>query len=99
MTELPIDPRLAKMIFISIGLKCLDPIITIAASLASDDPFMIPMSPVERQKAFERKRDLVADNYSDHLTQLRAFQLWDKAGRDPNERKVPQPPTRYDLIN
>lgn len=77
------------MVLIAIGLKCLDPVVTIAASLASDDPFVIPMSPVERQKAFERKHNLVANNYSDHLTQLKAFQLWDKAGCDPNERKVP----------
>jgi len=89
MTELPIDPRLAKMVLIAVGLKCLDPVVTIAASLASDDPFVIPMSPIERKKAFECKHRLVANNYSDHLIHLKTFQLWDKAGRDPNERKVP----------
>ena len=38
LVDLPIDPRLGKMILFSIMLKCLDPVLTIATSLAYKDP-------------------------------------------------------------
>ena len=38
LVELPVDPRLGKMIIFGLLLKCLDPVLVIAASLAYKDP-------------------------------------------------------------
>ena len=38
LVDLPIDPRLGKMVIFGIILKCLDPVLTIATSLAYRDP-------------------------------------------------------------
>ena len=38
MVDIPIEPRLAKMIINSVILKCLDPILTIACTLAHKEP-------------------------------------------------------------
>ena len=88
LTVLPIDPRLVKMVLVAVVLKCLDPVVTIVSCLSSDDPFIIPISPDQRRKALERRYDLVADSCSDHLALIKAFQLWDKAGGDPLQKKV-----------
>ena len=38
LTDLPVEPRYGKMVLYSVVLKCLDPILTIACSLAYRDP-------------------------------------------------------------
>lgn len=38
LLDLPIDPRLGKMVLYSVILKCLDPILTITCALAHKDP-------------------------------------------------------------
>lgn len=86
--ELPIDPRLGKMVLVAIVLKCLDPVLTIACCLACEDPFILPANPDERKSALRRKYELVADNLSDHLALLRAYHLWEKANDEFKKRQV-----------
>ncbi|UYV78743.1 YTHDC2 [Cordylochernes scorpioides] len=40
LLDLPIDPRLGKMVLYSVVLKCLDPVLTIVCALAYKDPCM-----------------------------------------------------------
>lgn len=42
LVDLPIEPRLGKMILMSIFLKCLDPVLTITCTLAYKDPCKWP---------------------------------------------------------
>ena len=38
LADLPIEPRYGKMVLYAVVLKCLDPILTIACTLAYRDP-------------------------------------------------------------
>ena len=38
LTDLPVEPRLGKMVLHAVVLKCLDPILTIVCALAYKDP-------------------------------------------------------------
>ena len=38
LADLPVEPRLGKMVLYSIVLKCLDPVLTIVCALAYRDP-------------------------------------------------------------
>ena len=44
MADLPLEPRLGKMILYSVVLKCLDPVVTVACALAYRDPCEYPRS-------------------------------------------------------
>ena len=38
LAELPVEPRLAKMILFAVVLKCLDPVVVLACAMAYKDP-------------------------------------------------------------
>ena len=76
------------MILVAIGIKCLDPVLTIASCLARDDPFLVPAAPDQRQAALKQKYQLAADQFSDHLALLKAYQLWERAGDDARKRQA-----------
>ena len=88
LTELHIDPRYGKMIFVALGLKCLDPVLTIVSWLSCDDAFIVPASSEERSRALIKRYSLVPDNYSDHLALLRAYQLWDQSFHSGTQQQV-----------
>uniref|UniRef100_A0ABD2WY70 RNA helicase n=1 Tax=Trichogramma kaykai TaxID=54128 RepID=A0ABD2WY70_9HYME len=79
LLDLPIEPRLGKMLLYAVVLKCLDPILTIACSLAYKDPFIIPISSSQKQAALSARKEFAASSYSDHMALLRAFQVWQNA--------------------
>lgn len=43
LARLPVEPHIGKLILFGALLGCLDPVLTIAASLSFKDPFFIPM--------------------------------------------------------
>lgn len=43
LARLPVEPHIGKLILFGALLGCLDPILTIAASLSFKDPFFIPL--------------------------------------------------------
>ena len=88
LVDLPVEPRLGKMILVATGLKCLDPVLSIVSCLARDDPFITPPSPDERKVAMARKFDLSANSLSDHLALLAAYQLWERANDEGQKRQV-----------
>lgn len=43
LARLPVEPHIGKMILFGALFCCLDPVLTIAASLSFRDPFVIPL--------------------------------------------------------
>ncbi|KAG6830898.1 hypothetical protein H0H92_014049 [Tricholoma furcatifolium] len=70
MSTLPVDLRLAKMLILATVFQCLDPILTVAATLSSKPLFLSP--PDKRDEAAQaRERFLTAG--SDLLTDVAAY--------------------------
>lgn len=86
LADLPVEPRYGKMILYSVVLKCLDPILTIACSLAYKDPFLLPPQPYQKRASAMSRRKFATGTYSDHMALLRAFQGWQKARAEGWER-------------
>jgi ATP-dependent RNA helicase DHX36 len=77
MSELPIDPRLGKMLLMGATFQCLGPILTIAAALSHKDPFSMPGT--HKWAALEAKLALAGNTESDHVALMRAFEGWTRA--------------------
>ncbi|XP_061428277.1 3'-5' RNA helicase YTHDC2-like [Lethenteron reissneri] len=86
LSDLPVEPHLGKMVLYGVVLKCLDPVLTIACSLAYRDPFTLPSQPAHKRAAAFSRKKLAASTFSDHMALLRAFQAWQKACADGWER-------------
>ncbi|XP_063061354.1 ATP-dependent DNA/RNA helicase DHX36 [Engraulis encrasicolus] len=79
LARMPVEPHIGKMILFGALLGCLDPVLTIAASLSFKDPFFIPMG---KEKLADAKRKTLSKNTrSDHLTIINAFSGWEEAKR------------------
>ncbi|XP_010166880.1 3'-5' RNA helicase YTHDC2, partial [Antrostomus carolinensis] len=86
LTELPVEPHLGKMVLCAVVLKCLDPVLTIACTLAYRDPFVLPTLASQKRAAMLCRKHFTAGTFSDHMALLRAFQAWQKARSDGWER-------------
>ncbi|XP_041662309.1 ATP-dependent DNA/RNA helicase DHX36 isoform X2 [Cheilinus undulatus] len=79
LAHLPVEPHIGKLILFGALLGCLNPVLTIAASLSFKDPFFIPLG---KEKMADMKRKVLSRNSkSDHLTIVNAFQGWEEAKR------------------
>uniref|UniRef100_A0A2I3M4W2 ATP-dependent DNA/RNA helicase DHX36 n=3 Tax=Catarrhini TaxID=9526 RepID=A0A2I3M4W2_PAPAN len=79
LARLPVEPHIGKMILFGALFCCLDPVLTIAASLSFKDPFVIPLG--KEKIADARRKELAKDTRSDHLTVVNAFEGWEEARR------------------
>ncbi|XP_051523162.1 3'-5' RNA helicase YTHDC2 isoform X2 [Myxocyprinus asiaticus] len=86
LADLPVEPHLGKMVLCAVVLKCLDPILTIACTLAHRDPFVLPSQASQKRVAMLCRKRFTANTFSDHMALLRAFQAWQKARSDGWER-------------
>ncbi|OXB79485.1 UNVERIFIED_CONTAM: hypothetical protein H355_013881 [Colinus virginianus] len=86
LAKLRVEPHLGKMVLCAIVLKCLDPVLTIACTLAYRDPFVLPALASQKRAAMVWRKELAEGTFSDHMVLLRAFQAWQKAQRDGWER-------------
>jgi len=77
MAFLPVEPRIAKMIIYGAIFRCLDPVLTIAASLSYKDPFVSPLN--WREQADQSRKHFAGDSRSDHVALLNAFNGWTDA--------------------
>uniref|UniRef100_A0A1J3IMI5 Putative ATP-dependent RNA helicase YTHDC2 n=1 Tax=Noccaea caerulescens TaxID=107243 RepID=A0A1J3IMI5_NOCCA len=79
--HLPVHPLISKMLFFAVLVNCLDPALTLACAADYKEPFTMPMSPVEKQKAAVAKLELAAlcGGDSDHLAVVAAFECWRNA--------------------
>ncbi|XP_063956231.1 3'-5' RNA helicase YTHDC2-like isoform X1 [Lytechinus pictus] len=82
LADLPVDPRLGKMVLYAIVLKCLDPVLTIVCALAYKDPFVLPSHPSQKRGAMQIRKKYSSNTFSDHMALLRAFQSWQRARSD-----------------
>ena len=73
LAVLPVDVRVGKMLLYGAVLGCLSPVLTIAAVLGGRAPFVAPLD--KRDEADAAKK-LFAEDQSDHLTSLNAFNAW-----------------------
>ncbi|XP_068613399.1 ATP-dependent DNA/RNA helicase DHX36-like [Brachionichthys hirsutus] len=77
--RLPVEPHIGKLILFGALLGCINPVLTIAASLSFKDPFFIPLG--KEKMADMRRKALSQNSKSDHLTIVNAFQGWEEAKR------------------
>ncbi|KAF5910256.1 putative ATP-dependent RNA helicase DHX57 [Clarias magur] len=79
---LPVDVRIGKLMLLGAIFRCLDPALTIAASLAFKSPFVSPWD--KRQEANERKLSFSLAN-SDHLALIQAYKGWCTAAQNGSQ--------------
>ncbi|XP_044041528.1 putative ATP-dependent RNA helicase DHX57 isoform X2 [Siniperca chuatsi] len=79
---LPVDVRIGKLMLFGAIFRCLDPALTIAASLAFKSPFASPWD--KREEANEKKLAFALAN-SDHLALLQAYKGWCCAAKNGNQ--------------
>lgn len=79
LLELPVEPRLGKMLLTATVLRCLDPVLTIVCCLSYREPFLLPADSEDKKAASRRRLELAAGTMSDHMALLRAFNLWQAA--------------------
>lgn len=72
LAALPVDVKIGKLILFGAIFCCLDPVLTIAASLSNKSPFVSPFH--ARDKAEARKKVFATYN-SDQLSVLKAYQV------------------------
>ncbi|XP_071999076.1 ATP-dependent DNA/RNA helicase DHX36 isoform X2 [Engystomops pustulosus] len=77
LARLPVEPHIGKMILFGALFCCLDPVLTIAASLSFKDPFIIPLG--KEKLADSKRKELSQNTKSDHFTALNAYLGWEKA--------------------
>lgn len=73
LATLPVEPRIGKLIIYGALFGCIEPALTIAASMSSKSPFLSPFN--NRDAADEARRTFSVEG-SDHLTVLEAFNQW-----------------------
>ena len=73
LAQLPVHPRIGKMLIFGSIFRCLDPVLTIASAMTMKSPFLNPMDPEERELAQQSKSAFAGSSGSDHLAVLAAF--------------------------
>ncbi|CAM6128719.1 unnamed protein product [Calypogeia fissa] len=74
LAKMPVDARVGKMLLFGCMLRCLDPVVTIAAALSGRTPFLSPME--KREEASAARLRLAGTSKSDHLTIVSAYNGW-----------------------
>ena len=77
LAKLPMDPQTGKMILFGAIFSCLDPILSVAASLSFKEPFLKPLG---KEHLVDKKRlEISGDSMSDHLMLVNAMLGWEEA--------------------
>ncbi|XP_040583903.1 ATP-dependent DNA/RNA helicase DHX36 [Lepeophtheirus salmonis] len=76
LAELPMSPQTGKMVLLGAIFSCLDPVLSIAASLNFKDPFIVPLG--QDFLAKKKKNALSKGSNSDHLTLSNVMAEWDR---------------------
>nr|XP_018262834.1 DEAH box polypeptide 36 [Kwoniella dejecticola CBS 10117]OBR84992.1 DEAH box polypeptide 36 [Kwoniella dejecticola CBS 10117] len=85
LSKLPMDVHLGKFLLVAAMMRCLDPALTIAATLNSKSPFVTPFG-FESQAANAKKSFAVGN--SDFLTIANVFDSFRRASENPNFVRV-----------
>lgn len=65
LATLPMNPQMGKMLLLGTFFSCLDPILSVAASLDFKDAFQAPLG--KEEEARTKKKSLLPNSFSDHL--------------------------------
>ncbi|PVG04614.1 P-loop containing nucleoside triphosphate hydrolase protein [Serendipita vermifera] len=76
LAQFPTDVSLGKFLIMATIFKCLDPALTIAATLSSKSPFVTPFG---KEEEAERQKGSFRIENSDFLTIHNAFSTWRRA--------------------
>lgn len=87
--QLPLEPRVGKMLIMACALGVLEPALTIAACAAGRDPFFRPLH--ARDEADRAKKRLGGEKAdgggcSDHIVQINTFDQWSEVRHTDRER-------------
>lgn len=74
LARMPVDARVGKMLLFGCMLRCLDPVVTIAAALSGRTPFLSPLD--KREEASAARLRFAGASKSDHLTVVGAYNGW-----------------------
>ncbi|CAG8438833.1 4023_t:CDS:2 [Dentiscutata heterogama] len=74
LATLPLEPGLGKMVLLGAIFQCLDPILTIGASMASKNPFLSP--PYAKDRADEIRFYWSKGLACDHFAVLNVYNAW-----------------------
>ncbi len=77
LAHLPMDPQTGKMILMGAVFSCLDPILSVAASLSFKDAFVVPLG--KEEIVDKKKRELSSGTRSDHLMLANVILDWEDA--------------------
>ncbi|KAL6011533.1 hypothetical protein ACLOJK_001981 [Asimina triloba] len=80
LSMLPVEPKLGKMLLYGAIFNCLDPILTVVAGLSVRDPFLMPFD--KKDLAESAKSQFSAQDFSDHLALVRAYEGWKEAEKE-----------------
>lgn len=73
LVSLPVEPAIGRMLIMGAVFDCLDPVLTIAASLTYRSPFVLPVDSDARRRADDAKKELAYPHSSDHFALLNAY--------------------------
>lgn len=83
LLDVHVDVRLGKMLVYGIVLQCLDPILTLVASLSCSDPLEIPIhgsfipnNQMIRERIIKKRKTLCKTFLSDHLMAIKLYNEW-----------------------
>ena len=75
LLQLPVDPRLGRLVLFGSFFRCLDLALTLAAIMGAREPFVAPIH--VKQEAQARKNSWTPESFrSDILAALRAYKEW-----------------------
>lgn len=86
LVDMPVEPRLAKMLIYSVIFKCVDPLLTIVAFLSLREPFTLPTLQEDKIAAAKKRKAFSEGTFSDHMTLLKVFDAWQDAKIHRQER-------------
>jgi ATP-dependent RNA helicase DHX29 len=81
LSKLPMDVHLGKFLLVAALFKCLDPALTIAATLNSKSPFITPFGFESQATAAKRS---FSEGNSDFFTIVNVFDTWRRAHDNTN---------------
>lgn len=78
LAKLPMAPQLGKMILFGAIFSCLDPILSIAATLDFKEPYLMPLG--QEKNVAEKRVDLATGLQSDHLMYYETIRRYETSG-------------------
>ncbi|KAH9331102.1 hypothetical protein KI387_003210, partial [Taxus chinensis] len=80
IAQMPVDASVGKMLIFGCMLRCLNPILTVAAALSGRTPFLSPMD--KREEANATHLRFAGTSKSDHMAIIAAYDGWDASRKD-----------------